>query len=490
MRGVITAALALAVASGLGGCSTFKSLSSEESSQLSAAQASFDFLFGDAPQAPDRETLLQAPYPVTYVQIGDAPRTVLAAAVNGTDGQYWVSAGGEALTLWQGRVIRSSQLELENRIHTSYLADDPLSCYLHSERTCPTEFERTIQLKRPVATFDPHNPQYEIVSLTLNSSFNRNGRDITETGTAVTTGASNEGKGEQYEFTNSYRLSSDSKYVIESKQWLSPMHGYVTLEMVSLTSPNAPRGEPQITRFQAPVQLRNLTGASNGEKVAPRLNEFVTAMQRQLYPDSYWPGLRIHSDKLDQRFSARKAGMLKRLRMLEQTYRHDGETALADAAHALTQQFQQWPLRASYVHGIDPAQMRLTVGENPALNPHDADKEYEIVLAPALALATGLSKATNTQTDAVATERWLVQPDGSIRKLEPSTAGKPATTSGAMPGVTLTTIAEAQLPRGFRDVNAQLAMFLQHWDYTQAPVAALMPKEVLTQAQAKTRSAQ
>ena len=34
--------------------------------------------------------------------------------------------------------------------------------------------------------------------------------------------------------------------------------------------------------------------------------------------------------------------------------------------------------------------------------------------------------------------------------------------------VTLTTIAEQQLPRGFRDVNAQLAMFLQHWDYTQA----------------------
>lgn len=480
MRGVITAALALAVASGLGGCSTFKSLSSEESSQLSAAQASFDFLFGDAPQAPDRETLLQAPYPVTYVQIGDAPRTILAAAVNGTDGQYWVSAGGEALTLWQGRVIRSSQLELENRIHTSYLADDPLSCYLHSERTCPTEFERTIQLKRPVATFDPHNPQYEIVSLTLNSSFNRNGRDITETGTAVTTGASSEGTGERYEFTNSYRLSSDSKYVIESKQWLSPMHGYVNLEMVSLTSPNEPRGEPQITRFQAPVQVRNV----NGEEIAPRLNEFVTAMQRQLYPDSYWPGLRIHSDKLDQRFSGRKAGMLKRLRMLEQTYRHDGETALANAAQALTQQFQQWPLRASYVHGIDPAQMRLTVGNNPVLNPHDADKEYEIVLAPALALNTGLT------TDSIKTERWLVQPDGSIRKLEPTTAGKPAESISNKPGVTLTTIAEQQLPRGFRDLNAQLAMFLQHWDYTQAPVAALMPKEVLTQAQTQAGSAQ
>jgi len=468
MRGVITAAVALAFAGSLGGCSM---LSSQESSQLSAAQASFDFLFGDAPQAPDRETLLQAPYPVTYVQIGDAPRTVLAAAVNGTDGQYWVSAGGEALTLWQGRVIRSSQLELENRIHTSYLADDPLSCYLHSERTCPTQFERTIQLKRPVATFDPHNPQYEIVSLTLNSSFNRNGRDITEIGTAVTHKASsedlNESKRERYEFSNSYRLSSDGKYVIESKQWLSPMHGYVNLEMVSLTSPNEPRGEPQVTRFQTPVQVRNV----NGMEIAPRLNEFVTAMQRQLYPDSYWPGLRIHSDKLDQRFSGRKAGMLKRLRMLEQTYRHDGETALANAAQALTQQFQQWPLRASYVHGIDPAQMRLTVGENPALNPHDADEEYEIVLAPALALATGLSKATNTLTNAVATESWLVQPDGSIRKLEPTTAGKPAQTNGAMPGVTLTTIAEQQLPRGFRDLNAQLAMFLQHWDYTQAPVA-------------------
>lgn len=483
MRGVITAALSLAIASSLGGCSMlntgFKSLSSQESSKLSAAQASIDFLFGDAPQAPDRETLLKAGYPVTYVQIGDAPRTILAAAVNGTDGQYWVSAGGEALTLWQGRVIRSSKLELENRIHTDNLAQDPLSCYLHAEAQaeCPQSFERTIQLKRPVATFDAHNPQYEIVTLTLKSSFNRNGRDITETGTAVTTGASTAGPREHYEFSNSYRLSSDGNYVIESKQWLSPMHGYVNLEMVSLTSPNEPRGEPQITRFQTPVQVRNI----NGMEVAPRLNEFVTAMQRQLYPDSYWPGLRIHSDKLDQRFSARKAGMLKRLRMLEQTYRHDGETALADAAQVLTQQFQQWPLRASYVHGIDPAQMRLTVGENPALNPHDANKEYEIVLAPALALNTGLTTA-----DIIKTERWLVQPDGSIRKLKPTTAGKAAESTNNKPGVTLTTIAEEHLPRGFRDVNAQLAMFLQHWDYTQAPVAALMPKEVLTQAQAGT----
>lgn len=463
MRGVKTAALALVCASSLSGCSLF---SSQESTEIAAAQASFELFFGDAPQAPDRNTLLQAGFPVTYVQIGDAPRTILATAVNGNDGQYWVSAGGEALTLWQGRVIRSSKLQIENRLHTSNLVQDPLSCYLHtSGQDCPTEFERTIHLKRPVATFDPHNPQYEIVSLTLNSSFTRNGRDLTETGTAVTSEASN--RGERYAFNNSYRLSSDGKYVIESKQWLSPLHGYVTLDMVSLTSPNEPRGEPQITRFQAPVQVRTV----NGEQFAPRLSSFMNAMQRQLYPDSYWPGLRIYSDKLDQRFSGRKAGMLKRLRMLEQTYRHDGETALADAAQALTQQFQNWPLRASYVHGVDPAQMRMTVGANPALNPHDADKEYEIVVAPVSAITTGLSKSTSTLDDAVVTEKWLVQPDGSIRKLEPSTAGKAPQLSDAMPGVTFTTIAEAQLPRGFRDLNAQLAMFLQHWDYTQAPIA-------------------
>lgn len=456
MRGVKTAALALVCASSLGGCSLF---SSQDSSELSAAQASFDLFFGDAPQAPDRDTLLQAGFPVTYVQIGDAPRTVLATAANGNDGQYWVSAGGEALTLWQGRIIRSSQLQIENRLHTSNLAQDPLSCYLHtSGQDCPTQFERTIQIKRPVATFDPHNPQYEIVNLTLNSSFTRNGRDLTETGTAVTPKASAtaEHSGERYEFSNSYRLSSDGKYVIESKQWLSPMHGYVTLDMVSLTSPNAPRGEPQVTRFQAPVQLREI----NGEQFAPRLNEFISAMQRQLYPDSYWPGLRIYSDKLDQRFSGRKAGMLKRLRMLEQTYQHDGQTELASAASALRQAFQQWPLRASYVHGIDPAQMRLTIEHNPVLNPHDANDEYEIVIASVEAAKAGLLSES-----AVKTEKWWVQPDGSIHKLTTTTAGQPTMTTVNPPGVVLTTIAEQQLPAGFRDLNAQLAMFLQHWDY-------------------------
>jgi hypothetical protein len=481
MRGVVnrltrTACLTL-LASALAGCSVF---SSGENTQTTAATQSLQFLFGDTPAAPDYATLQQFPYPVTYVQFEDAPRTILVLAQTGTHGQYWFSAGNEALTLWQGRVIRSSKLDYENRVHTDNLSFDPLACYLHgsAEQSCGSQFSRSVQIERAVTPFNPHNPEYEIVTLQVDSQFSRSGRDITETGRATEYVAVPASDATQkapeatasYQFTNTYRLSTDGNYVIASKQWLSPVHGYVELEMVNLAQPNAPRPAPQTTQFQVPVQ--QLSGKADGE--APRLRDFIDAMQRQLYPDSYWPGLRIHSDELDQRFSARKAGMVKRLRMLAETYRHDGETELAQAADKLTEQFQQWPLRASYVHGIDPAQMRVTLKQNPLLNAYDADDSYEIVLAEARAGQAGLVTPDMPQghnLSAQQLEHWLVQPDGNIRKLVPTTAGKAIKRNAQQPGIELVTIKEELLPQGFRDVNAQLAMFIQHWDYAKAAEA-------------------
>ena len=80
MRGwMITAALL-----GLSGCSVF---SSQEDSRTTAATESLQFLFADAAEAPDLATLQQVPYPVTYVQIGDAPRTILGLAATQPHGQ-------------------------------------------------------------------------------------------------------------------------------------------------------------------------------------------------------------------------------------------------------------------------------------------------------------------------------------------------------------------------------------------------------------------
>ncbi|MFC7159457.1 YjbF family lipoprotein [Pseudidiomarina halophila] len=425
------------------------------------------FLFADAPAAPDLATLQQFPYPVTYVQFEDAPRTILVLAATGNHGQYWFSAGDEALTLWQGRVIRSSALERENRVHTDQLHKDPLACYLEQPTEQPTEqpqqqsqqqqsqqqqpqqqncrsnWQRNIQIQRPTARYTPHDPQFEIVTLQVQSEFQRNGRDLTEQGTATEYVAGKAVK--THDFSNSYRLSIDNQYVISSKQWLSPQHGYVELEMVNLARPIAPRGDAQVTRFQVPIT----------SEAQPRLRYFVEANQQHFYPDSYWPGLRIHSDELDERFVGRHTGMLKRLRMLAEIYQHDGDTELEQAARQLIQQFQQWPMRASYVHGLDPAKMRTALEHNPVLNARDAEDAYEIVLAPASSTQVGVSNL-------IKTERWLIQPNGNIRQLEPREK-----LNDGQPGIVLTSIAESDLPSGFRDINAQLAMFLQHWDYSQ-----------------------
>ncbi|WP_411359040.1 YjbF family lipoprotein [Pseudidiomarina salilacus] len=445
MRGlVITAALL-----GLSGCSVF---SSQEDSRTTAATESLQFLFADAAEAPDLATLQQVPYPVTYVQIGDAPRTILGLAATEPHGQYWVSAGSEALTLWQGRVIRTSRLVGENRVHTDNLSNDPLACHLHGQRKCDSQWQRSIQIERPVRNSTPLKPQHEIVSLQLQSTLTRSGRDISETGLATESVA---GEVEAtYEFSNSYRLSSDGKYVISSRQWVSPALGYVELEMVNLAQPNPPSTAPEPTRLNLPVQTLN-----NGQ--APRLRQFVEAMAQEFYPDSYWPGLRIHSDKLDERFAKRHAGMLKHLRMLAETYRHDQHTELANAADQLVQQFQQWPLRASYVHGIDPAQMRLTLAQNPMLNGYDAEAEYQIVVAAAQRSELGISNL-----DAAQSERWLIQLNGDIRQLFPNEQ-----LADGQPGIVFTGIQQDLLPPGFRSINSQLAMFLQHWDYSQAAQA-------------------
>ncbi|MDN7134526.1 YjbF family lipoprotein [Pseudidiomarina terrestris] len=451
MRGVVIAAALLGLSGGLSGCSL---LSSQESTENTAATQSLQFLFENTPAAPDLATLQQFPYPVTYVQFEGAPRTILVLAATGNHGQYWFSAGDEALTLWQGRIIRSSALERENRVHTDQLHNDPLACYLkqpqqaeqqqqQQQQNCSSSWQRSIQIQRPTARYTPHDPQHEIVTLQVQSEFQRDGRDITEQGTATEYVA---GKPVQtHDFSNSYRLSTDNMYVISSKQWLSPQHGYVELEMVNLARPIAPRGEAEVTRFQVSVT----------PEAQPRLRHFVEAMQQHFYPDSYWPGLRIHSDELDERFAGRHTGMLKRLRMLAEIYQHDGDSELEQAARQLAEQFQQWPMRASYIHGLDPAKMRSTLEHNPVLNARDAEDAYEVVLAAASSTQVGVSNLTKT-------ERWLIQPNGTIRELEPREK-----LNDGQPGIVLTSIAESDLPQGFRDINAQLAMFLQHWDFSQ-----------------------
>ncbi|RUO74534.1 hypothetical protein CWI80_04120 [Pseudidiomarina sediminum] len=429
----------------LTGCSTLSS--TPDNPQTSAVMQSFNLLFGDDKAAPERAQLAQLPYPVSYVQFDEEAPNIIVLGSTGNHGQYWYSASNEALTLWQGRIIRSSALTRENRVHTSALSADPLACYLQGNNPagCSTRWQRAIQIERPVADFNPHQPQHELARFELESSFVQQGRDITETGRAIRYAQKNGVRKavEQYEFSNSYRLSQDGNYVIESKQWLSPAHGYVHLDMVNLAGVNAPRPAVASSILEVPVQTPS-----------PRLAQVVAALPEQFYPDTYWPGLRIHSDRLDSRFAARHAGMLKRLRMLTETYRYDGDKELTALAEELTAAFAAWPLRASYVHGVDPARMLTTLQENPVLNHADGDSGYQVVIAASDATPQQVGLAAVSEV----TESWSVQPNGEVQRLADNAKGERA-------GLTLVTVRSDLLPKGFRDVNAQLAMFLQHWNY-------------------------
>ncbi len=486
--GLLTSTI-LALSSGMSGCSVFSdpadsgkatseaTSQSQANNEATALWQSLNLVFGEAPAAPARAKLSQLPYPVSYVQFDNEPRSIVVLGATGTHGQYWYSAGNEALVRWQGRVIRTASLKRENLLHSDNLANDPLSCHLHqnaqqnaqqspqqstsSQAQCPTSWQRSIEIQRPVENFNPHQPEYEVVRFTLSSELSRESnesRELIEEGTATRTIADE--TVEQHEFTNTFELSSNGQYVINSRQWLSPKHGYVTLDMVNLAGVNAPRGATKHARIGMPVQT------VKGNR-APRLNDFVVALPQQFYPDSYWPGARIYSDSLDERFERRRAGMLKRLRMLAQIYVHDQQPELEAQARTLILQFQRWPLRASYAHGVIPALMQTTLEANPVLNPYDADETYEFVVPKG---SNRLQQVGGAAPSAKVV--WHVGANGEIRRLERAAAlgqswQQDFGISSEDPGLLFTGIAEKDLPKGFRDINAQLAMFLQHWNYTQ-----------------------
>ncbi|MDX1525620.1 MAG: YjbF family lipoprotein [Pseudidiomarina maritima] len=221
----------------------------------------------------------------------------------------------------------------------------------------------------------------------------------------------------------------------------------------------------------------NQPGQANPRSL--RLNDVVTEFHRLgLEQVPYAPLTRLHSPKLDQWFTGRKAGMLMRLRMLEQTYKADGDTKLAAQAAELTQAFASWPLRATYLQGWSLGHARLNLAENKALNLADAAvnnsiiPSYEISFnaAPnASSIHVGLATDLNQHEQVYVTD---AAGQVSLVPLQSYNSTAEQRLLAAQPGaLVLHSIADKDLPKGFRDVNYQLAMFLQHWDWSAAEVA-------------------
>ncbi|WP_369743371.1 YjbF family lipoprotein [Pseudidiomarina sp. PP-1MA] len=219
-------------------------------------------------------------------------------------------------------------------------------------------------------------------------------------------------------------------------------------------------------------KIPNQPGQPNPRSL--RLNDVVTEFHRLgLEQVPYAPLTRLHSPKLDQWFSGRKAGMLVRLRMLEQTYKADGETELAAQAAELTQAFQSWPLRATYIHGWSLGDARINQATNKALNLADAAVSNSVI--PSYELSLNAAPQTSSLQVGLATQLsdheqvYVTDAHGQI-SLVPLQSYNSTAEQRALahqPGaLVLHSIADKDLPKGFRDVNYQLAMFLQHWDWS------------------------
>lgn len=409
----------------------------------------YEYFFADPLPLPSRSELQQGQLPTAYVQAGDNDRAVIALGNSGPYGEIWYS-GGQALRLAHGRVIGSGDVAPADLIMVTNLAADPLRCIVaNGDSNCERSWQRTVDIRPSKLVEASYQRGDVIVSYQVSSTFSVQGDTVTETGTAT------DALGDTYSFENTFTLSNGR--VSQSRQWFSPQLGYIDYDVAKM-----PDTAEQV-RYEAPAFVFT---ASSGNRLSLLLENEVVAPR--LSAEHYWPLLRIHNDSLQQKFEARKQGMLMRLRLLREYYNGESQSELAAATQELLEAFQSWPLRATYQHGVEPPQMLINFADNPYLNPADAGDSGQYTVSipvrpdgPHGHRLVGLSDASAAEFALPAI--YDVQPNGSIQAhAEPDAMLVP------LPGhatVRLQSIPDARLPLGFRDLNYQLALFLQHWDW-------------------------
>ncbi|RUO41628.1 hypothetical protein CWE22_05575 [Pseudidiomarina aestuarii] len=411
-----------------------------------------DYLFADEPELPVREVLQQYPMSTAYVTAGENSTAVMVLGPRSRYGDIWY-VGPQALVFAHGRVIASGDVTPSDLITVTNLEADPLRCMQQaSPQTCPREWQRSVDVRPSKVVNSNYQRGDGIVSYEVASTFSVQGDTVTEKGTA--TGA----LGNAYPFENSFTLSDGR--VSQSRQWFSPQLGYLEYDIVK-----APDMAAQV-RYEAPAFAFS---APMGNRLSLLLENAIVAPR--LSVEHYWPLLRIHNDSLQQKFEARKQGMLVRLRLLREYYNGEGQTELAAATQELVEAFQSWPLRATYQHGVQPPQMLIDFADNPYLNPADAGASGEYTVSipqrPDAHRMVGLSESSAAAFSVPGI--YDVQPNGSIQAhtaLDPMLLPLPGHAT-----LRLQSIPDTQLPPGFRDMNYQLALFLQHWDWAADAVA-------------------
>ena len=430
----------------LQGCSVLPSADKVLDESTSAASQSLQYLIsGNQDVELTEAQVAELQYASSYVQFDDQARVL---AVLGYDDGYslqWISASEEVLTLsMAGRALRTDSL-LSNLEHVSQSEDDPLVCYqqadtLEQARQCPNSWHRLVTTEH-----DSELSQWQVVS-TFSVNEQGNIRTVVEEGAATQSDADAEAYRDNIAINNTFYFAQTNAVYrpFQSEQWVSPQLGYVNYQEVKvynrfISGEDAATGNdaggldssqvfeqpPELTNNQMWIRLQRSNGTmvdivTEGE---PRITQLLDLAPTQ--QSVMWPQTKISSPALEQQFVARKQGMYIRLKMLAQTYRHDGKNELAAQAEQLAADFLTWPLAPSYVTNFSRAKARVDLADNPLLNRAQAgdrlrsQPHYTITLSDTINLA-------------------------ELPKLP---------------------IADRDLPKGFRDVNQQLGLFLQHWSY-------------------------
>lgn len=413
-------------------------------------EATFDYLFGDPPAPPSREELRKIPFPIAYIEADDNPKTIIGMVLNGAYGEIWLS-GRQSLQMANGRFIGSGDVNPADLIITTNLSADPLRCFLATSAenwmsACPKTFTRNIDV-RPSKLVDAIYQRGDVmIAYAVESTFQQ------VAGKLIETGAAESPLGVVHAFENEFTIENGR--VTLSRQWLNPHVGYIDFDLVT------PKSEATQARYDAPSFYFE---TPSGSRLSLLLeNEMIVS---RLGINHYWPLLRIHTDELQQQLEARKQGMRTRLLLLREYYRKDGEADLAAAAEELLNAFESWPLRATYQHGIQPPQMLIDFAENPFLNTDDAGQanNYTVTIP---------TRPTGYRLVGLDTERAFTFPNQVIYDVQPNGSIQAHQVVSELllpiPGqatIRLYSISDALLPPGFRDLNYQLALFLQHWDW-------------------------
>jgi hypothetical protein len=475
LSGLFYGCFALAAMTTLSGCSLMRSTQVLDESASAASQSLYYAIAGQPDVELTEQEIAELPYAANYVQFDDQARALIVLGYDDKHSLQWVSANNEVLTTsFAGRVIRTDSL-LSNLEHVADSEADPLYCIqqelsLEQAQQCKNAWLRTITTE--------HNGQFNqwLVNTTFEVEQAQANRIVRENGTAVLMPqASDEREPTTISISNTFEYAeyNETFRPVKSAQWISPELGMLQQQEVkaygeylsndrlmqsndvnigniesndAYQERNVSNDDDNLSNdrfsqdqlFSEPPQLTNQQlwvrlERSNGTKVdivtdgEPRMSQLLDAVPTA--QSVMWPQTKISSPALNQQFEARKQGMYVRLKMLAQTYRYDGQTELATKSDALADDFLTWSLKPSYVTDFSRAKARQDLSQNPLLN-HAQIGEHRLNNEPHYTIT--LSAHYN-------------------QKQLP-----------ALP------IADHELPKGFRDVNQQLRLFMQYWHFTEA----------------------